>query len=105
MILGIDATEMNITQVYLKDEKGKTVKILEEERKPGSQVLIPLIVKVLKSQNLDLGNLSAVEVNCGPGSFTGLRVGVSCANALGFALKVPVNRKKVGELVFPKYQS
>ena len=105
MILGIDTSEINVTKVYLKNKAGKIVKILKEERKPGSQVLIPLIVKVLKSQNLDLGNLSAVEVNEGPGSFTGLKVGISVANALGYSLKIPVNGKKVGELVYPKYQS
>ena len=43
------------------------------------------------------------EVNRGPGSFTGLRVGVAIANALGFLLKIPVNGKRVGELEEPVY--
>ena len=104
MVLGIDTSETNVTKVYLKDKAGKIVKILKEARQPGSQVLIPLLVKVLKSKNLDFSNLSAVEVSNGPGSFTGLRVGVSVANAIGAALKIPVNSKKVGQLVYPKYE-
>lgn len=103
MVLGIDTSEIRKTKVYLKDNRGKTVKILEETRIPGSQVLLTLIKKILKAQKLDFKDVTGIEVNCGPGSFTGLRVGVSVANALGFSLKIPVNGKKIGELVFPKY--
>lgn len=104
MILGIDTSEINVTKVYLKDGSGKIVKMAKSERKPGSQVLIPTIVKILKSQKLNFKNLSGVEVNEGPGSFTGLKVGISVANAIGAALKIPVNSKKVGQLVYPKYE-
>ncbi|EKD65038.1 MAG: hypothetical protein ACD_50C00208G0010, partial [uncultured bacterium] len=31
-----------------------------------------------------------IEVNTHPGSFTGIRVGMAIANALGFALKIPI---------------
>lgn len=103
-VLGIDTGKTQETKVYLKDEKGKIVKILIEVRKSGSQVLLPLILEILKSKNLDFKNLSAIEVNCGPGSFTGLRIGVSVANALGYTLKIPVNGEKVGEIVIPKYE-
>ena len=34
-----------------------------------------------------------MELNIGPGSYTGLRVGAAVANALGFALQIPVNGK------------
>ncbi len=47
--------------------------------------------------------LKEIRVNTGPGSFTGLRVGASIANALGFLLKISVNSKKIGEGVFPIY--
>ena len=51
-------------------------------------------------------DISEIEVNTGPGSFTGLRVGVSIANALGWALGIPVNGKdlKKGEVVDIKYE-
>lgn len=104
MILEIDTSEINKTRVYLKDENQKIVKILEEERKPGSQVLLPMIKKIMALQKLDFKDLTGIEVNTGPGSFTGLRVGVSVANALAYTLKIPVNGKKVGQIVIPIYE-
>ena len=46
--------------------------------------------------------LTGIEVFKGPGSFTGLRVGVAIANALGAAMDIPVNGKK--QLVEPTYK-
>lgn len=63
-----------------------------------SQVVIPMIVKLLEDQGKSLKDITEVEVNPGPGSFTGVRVGVAIANALGFALGVPVNGKKVSQV-------
>lgn len=76
-------------------KEGKVVKSLKEENEYGSQVLLPLIEKLLKSQKLDYKDLKGIEVEVGPGSFTGLRVGVSVANALAYALGIPVNGKKI----------
>ncbi len=71
-----------------------------------SQVVLPMIEELLKKENKTLKDITEIEVNPGPGSFTGLRVGASIANALGFALKVPVNGKKPWELeiVEPVYE-
>ena len=44
---------------------------------------------------MEFKDLKEVEVEIGPGSFTGLRVGVSVANALGYSLNIPVNGKKI----------
>lgn len=68
-----------------------------------SQVVLILIDKLLKKHGLQIKDVTQIEVNLGPGSFTGVRVGVSVANALGFSLKIPVNSKKVGDLVEPLY--
>lgn len=62
-----------------------------------SQVVLPMIEELLKEHSLTLKNLHAIEVNPGPGSFTGIRVGLSVANTLGFLLQIPVNGKKVGK--------
>ena len=87
MILQIDTQDMKRVKVSLKD-KGKVVKSLSERNKFGSQILLPLIKDLV-----DVKSLTAIEVETGPGSFTGLRVGVSVANALGFSLGIPVNGK------------
>lgn len=70
-----------------------------------SQVVLPMVEKVLKAEGLKLKDITEIEVNPGPGSYTGLRVGVAIANALGYALKIPVNGKKVSrmEMVEPVY--
>lgn len=106
MILYIDTRgssakkDQKIVKVTLKNN-GKVVASLTEGNEYGSQVLLPLIEKILKKNKLEFTDLTAIEVEIGPGSFTGLRVGVSIANALGFSLKIPVNGKKIEtELVY-----
>ena len=94
MILCINTKDQKVIEVSLKKE-GKIVKSLSEENEYGSQVLLPLIEKILKAEKLTMKGLKGIEVEIGPGSFTGLRVGVSVANALGFALGIPVNGKKL----------
>ena len=100
MILGIDTKDQRKVVVSLKD-KGKEVKSLSEENQLGSQALLPLIEKILKQEKIEYKDLDGIEVETGPGSFTGIRVGVSVANALGFSLGIPVNGKKIeSELVY-----
>lgn len=97
MILTIDSTNREKIIVTFGNDK------IVEEQKLGSQVLLPLIVRILKKQKATFADISQVEVNPGPGSFTGTRVGVAVANALGFALNIPVNGKK-GKIVLPIYE-
>lgn len=87
MILHINTKDQKKVKVSLKKD-GKVWKSLSEQNAYGSQVLLPLIKKIV-----DVNSLTAIEVETGPGSFTGLRVGVSVANALGFSLGIPVNGK------------
>lgn len=93
MILLINTKDRNLIKVSLKKD-GRIINSLSEENKHGSQVLLPLVNKILKTKNLKPEDLTGIEVEKGPGSFVGLRVGVSVANAFGFALKIPVNGKK-----------
>lgn len=72
-----------------------------ETVKDKSQRLLSFVDEVLEKKSKKLEDVSEIEVNVGPGSFTGLRVGVSVANALGWALGIPVNGKRIdkGETV------
>lgn len=103
MILKIDTSISKYVKVDLVSSDTKKNITLVSEQKLGSQVLLPLIVKILKKAKIEFKDLTSVEVNPGPGSFTGTRVGVAVANALGFALQLPVNGKK-DTIVIPIYE-
>lgn len=49
------------------------------------------IIQLLNRHDCSLQNLSGVIVYAGPGSFTGLRIGTSVANALAYSLNIPIN--------------
>lgn len=97
-VLVIDTSDREVTKVGLKID-GKVS--FSEGKRVSSQVLLPLIDKILTKNRLRPSDLTEIKVNVGPGSFTGLRVGVAVANALGWALKIPVNGK---EQVIPIYE-
>lgn len=92
MKLYIDTSDREKIIVGLDDEKHESV---AKER--ASQMLLPFIEELLTKNKKTFKDLTEIEVNTGPGSFTGLRVGVSVANALGWSLGIPVNGQKVLE--------
>lgn len=55
-----------------------------------SRTLMKEIDRGLKSTNLSISDLSFIAVGVGPGSYTGLRVGVMVAKTFSFATKVPI---------------
>lgn len=69
----------------------------EDARREKAQLLLKSIDEKLKQKKSGLRDLTDIEVNSGPGSFTGLRVGVSVANALGWSLGIPVNGNNVSK--------
>jgi tRNA threonylcarbamoyladenosine biosynthesis protein TsaB len=99
MKLLIDTTDSKKTIVGLDDQHWEF-----KTKKQKSQQLLTLIDQVLKKKKKSLKDITEIEINLGPGSFTGLRVGVSVANALSWTLKIPINGQKVGQLVEPKYE-
>lgn len=68
--------------------------VLAQQRLPMAQgqaeALIPLIGEIMAAANLDYSQLDRVAVTIGPGSFTGVRVGLATARALGLAAGKPV---------------
>lgn len=83
---------------------GKTfVEVSKTENKRPESIL-NLVERVCKKAKIDTSQIDEIFVYEGPGSFTGLKVGVSVANALSFALGKKVNGRVLGELVEPKYE-
>lgn len=97
MKLYID-TSSNLQTIIRFGEK----EIVKGREALHSQAVLPMISKLCP----DLKKITEIEVNPGPGSYTGLRVGVAIANALGYVLKIPVNGRKVDklEIVEPIYE-
>lgn len=91
MKLFIDSSNREKIIVGVGDERYE-----KEATKDKSQQLLPFIEETLNKKHLSFKDISEIEVFPGPGSFTGLRVGVSVANALGYALGIKVNGKEVG---------
>jgi tRNA threonylcarbamoyladenosine biosynthesis protein TsaB len=55
-----------------------------------AEALMPLLARVMKKSGLAFADLERVVVTTGPGSFTGLRVGISAARGFGVATGIPV---------------
>jgi len=60
------------------------------ERKDQAAFLHPAIQSLLEEAHLKPGRLDAIAVVSGPGSYTGLRIGMACAKGLCFALSIPL---------------
>ncbi len=97
----IDTSSIHKTTVGLLIDDKK--QILEDNRQLASQNLLLLIYMILKQNNLTIKDINAINVSIGPGSYTGLRVGIAVANALGAFLHIPINNKKIANIELPKY--
>lgn len=92
-ILLIDSTVPGKVKVSLEKNGQKTDK--ESDQKFGSQVLLNLVEEILADASLEKAELTEIKVATGPGSYTGIRVGVAVANALAYGLGITVNGKEV----------
>ena len=54
-----------------------------------SRTLMPIVEHILKNTGLSMSDMNAVAVAAGPGSFTGIRIGVAAAKGLAFATEKP----------------
>lgn len=99
-MLYIDTSDSKETKVAIVQDDKRYEYMEKTDPATKSQNVLPLIEVALKEHNLTLRDITAIEVNPGPGSFTGTRVGVAVANTLGWTLGIPVNGQKQA---VPKY--
>lgn len=76
--------------VAVADDTGVLVTVTVGRRRRHGESMAPAVEFACRSAGIGLGELDAVAVDVGPGLFTGLRVGLSTAKGLGFALGIPV---------------
>ena len=83
--LFIDTHDKNVLMILYKDGKIINKENLETKNK-HSEVAMPTIDKLLKDVNVDVSELGNVIVVNGPGSFTGVRIGVTIAKTYGYLI-------------------
>lgn len=87
-ILGIETTGAYASVSLMKDDK-IIGHVSGNDRFSHLQNLIPQVQEVIKDNKLSIGDIELIAVSCGPGSFTGIRIGVSTARALSQVLDIP----------------
>ena len=89
MILFIDTHDELIT-IALKNNEDLFIKTKVSEY-AHSVYTMPMIEEVFKENNLNIRDLDKIIVVNGPGSFTGIRIGLSIAKTLAYALNISIN--------------
>lgn len=88
-ILAID-TATSCAGAAVADERGIAAQFSLNAGRGRSQAFLPMLEAMLSHSQLALTDMSAVAVTVGPGSFTGLRIGIATAKAWGQSLSMPI---------------
>jgi len=86
--LYIDTHFVNLVLALFQDDVLLEQKILESNK--HSENTIPLLEELLKKHSLFVSDLKEIIVIEGPGSFTGVRIGIVIAKVLGYSLHLPI---------------
>lgn len=76
--------------ISLFEDLNKIDEYIDENSKNLSKDFLPLVDNLLKKNNLKIQDINKIFVVVGPGSFTGIRVGVTAAKIIGYCLNTPV---------------
>jgi len=89
-ILNIETATKNCSVSISNNGELIAIKELNNGNYSHAEVLHSFIIEVINEANIKLSDIGAVAVSKGPGSYTGLRIGVSAAKGLCFALNIPL---------------
>ncbi len=116
MILAIETTGP-LASVALIDEESNIIQSVNKTSYSHLEELAPMIKSILQEQNLSKDDVEAIAVSRGPGSFTGVRIGMATAKALAYVwdkpiLEVPTLKSfaftaenKTGEIICPLFDA
>ncbi len=91
-ILAVESSAGPASCAVLRVEDGRQTLLCEAGTNTGlthSQTLLPLITDMLKNASLTLQDIQVLAVAVGPGSFTGVRIGVAAVKGLAFPADIP----------------
>lgn len=88
LVLGIECSAGPASAAIAQD--GKLLgEFFVNTKQTHSQTLLPMVEALLNSLRLSCGDLERIAVTNGPGSFTGVRIGVACVKGLAFPRNLP----------------
>ena len=95
-LLGIDTSTPAASAAVMRDD-GVAFEVApppERLRRPPAHAaeLMPAVAEAMERAEVDWGDLDAIAVGVGPGTFTGLRIGIATARALATAAELPLRR-------------
>lgn len=88
-ILGIDTSTMAANVAVLEDDK-LICEYTINTKKTHSQKLMPMIENMLQLSDIGIKDIDAIAICVGPGSFTGLRIGMATAKAMAHVNNIPL---------------
>ncbi len=89
IVLGID-TSSEVATVAIMNEEKLIGEYTINHKKTHSQKLMPMIEEVFRSCDIKVEEIDLIGVSIGPGSFTGLRIGVATAKAMAHIKNIPI---------------
>jgi tRNA threonylcarbamoyladenosine biosynthesis protein TsaB len=89
-ILNLETSTKNCSVSLAKNGQTILCKEIAEQGYSHAEKLHVFIEEILKEANVNLSEVLAIAVSKGPGSYTGLRIGVSAAKGLCYALQIPL---------------
>lgn len=91
LVLALDTATTDLVAGVVDTEAAKALAEATVATRAHNEQLVPTVQVLLDEASLTFADLDAIVVGCGPGPFTGLRVGMATASALGQALGIPVH--------------
>lgn len=88
LVLSFDCAVSGLSLALVRD--GEALAVHREEGREQAADLLPAIADLLRTTGVDRRALSMISVTIGPGSFTGVRVGLAAARGLAIALDAPL---------------
>jgi len=86
-------TDKPEAELYLFDNAQQLAAIKWQAHLRLAETLNTQIEKILNKSSISYEDINAIAIYKGPGSFTGLRIGMSVANALAYSLNIPIVTK------------